>query len=83
MSAEAESLIERCLVYDDTMQAMRATLAEMEKGNVDAALWRLGYRPRREMIDGKAHAHFVVGNHRRNASLATSWHERRLQHSRI
>jgi hypothetical protein len=53
MSAEAESLIERCLVYDDTMQAMRTTLAEMEKGNIEAALRHKGFTVERRVIDGK------------------------------
>jgi hypothetical protein len=52
-SQEAEMLIERCLTYDQMMETMRTTLDEIEKGSVEAALWRKGYRPKREVIDGK------------------------------
>ena len=52
-SQEAEIMIERCLIYDQTMEAMRATIADMQKGNVEATLWRLGYTPVREWREGK------------------------------
>jgi hypothetical protein len=42
-SAEGEALIERALAYDRMLEAMRTTLAEMERGSVEAALHRLGY----------------------------------------
>jgi len=45
ISREAEHLIERALAYDRMMDAMRTNLAEIEKGNVEAALHRLGYTP--------------------------------------
>ena len=54
-SQEAELLIERCLQYDRTLAAMRMTLADMEKGSVEAALFRLGYTPIRTIKDGKAY----------------------------
>jgi hypothetical protein len=50
-SQEAEMLIERCLTYDQTMEAMRTNLAQMEKGSVEATLWRLGYRPVRTVSE--------------------------------
>ena len=46
-SQEAEMMIERCLTYDQTLEAMRTTLADMQKDNVEAALRRLGYTPLR------------------------------------
>lgn len=53
-SQEAEAMIERCLAYDQTMEAMRTNLADMQKDSVDASLFRLGYTPIREIRDGKA-----------------------------
>jgi hypothetical protein len=53
ISREAEHLIERCLHYDRMMDAMRTNLAQMEKGNVEAVLHRLGYRPMRDLATGK------------------------------
>ena len=44
-SQEAEMMIERCLTYDQTLEAMHTTLADMQKDNVEAALRRLGYTP--------------------------------------
>lgn len=52
-SQEAEMLIERCLQYDKTMEAMRSTLADIEKGSVEPALFRLGYTPIRTTKEGK------------------------------
>jgi hypothetical protein len=52
-SQEAEAMIERCLTYDQMMESMRTNLAELEKGSVEAVLWRLGYAPIRQFIDGK------------------------------
>src|SRR5256885_3024959 len=54
ISREAEFLIEKALVYDSTLAAMKRTLEEIEKDNVEAALWRKGWRPVRETDkDGK------------------------------
>jgi dissimilatory sulfite reductase (desulfoviridin) alpha/beta subunit len=53
ISREAEHLIEKATVYDSTLASMKRTLEEIEKDNIRAALWRKGYRPKREMIDGK------------------------------
>jgi len=44
-SQEAEHLIERALLYDRTMAAMRTTLETIEQGNIEAALYRKGWRP--------------------------------------
>ena len=44
-SQVAELLIERALQYDRTLQAMNTTLADMEKGNVETTLRRMGYTP--------------------------------------
>jgi hypothetical protein len=43
-SQEAEILIERALTYDDLLQAMHTTLANVTKGNVEAAFRSAGYR---------------------------------------
>jgi hypothetical protein len=51
-SQEAEHLIERALQYDRMLEAMRTTLADMERGSVETALYRLGYTPIRN-ADGK------------------------------
>jgi hypothetical protein len=53
-SQEAESLIESALQFERTLKAMGTTLAEMEKQNVNAALFRLGYTPIRHVHEGKA-----------------------------
>jgi hypothetical protein len=54
ISREVEILIERALAYDKVLESRQITLEEMEKGNIEAALWRLGYTPIRTPIDGKA-----------------------------
>jgi hypothetical protein len=53
-SQEAELLIERALQYDRTLEAMRTTLADMQQGNVEAALFRLGFTLVRHVQEGKA-----------------------------
>jgi len=53
-SQEAEALIEKCLAYDEMMESMRTTLADMQNDSVEAALFRLGYTPVREIIEGRA-----------------------------
>jgi hypothetical protein len=53
ISREVEHLIERALHYDRLLNSMRTTLGEMEKGNVEAALWRLGFTPVRPFKDGQ------------------------------
>jgi hypothetical protein len=54
LSAEGEAWFERLLTYESTLDRMRTTLEEMEKNNVEAALWRKGWRPVREVTkDGK------------------------------
>jgi len=52
-SAQAGFLIEQGIAVRQVLDAMGKTLAELERGNVDSALYRLGYRPWRESIDGK------------------------------
>jgi hypothetical protein len=53
LSAEGEAWFERLLAYDETLAAMRTDLATMQKDNIGPALWRAGFTPEREMIDGK------------------------------
>jgi hypothetical protein len=43
ISEEVEVRVERALQYDKVLAAMNRSLAEMEKGNVEATLQRLGY----------------------------------------
>ena len=47
-SQQCEDMIEKCLQYDRMLESMRTTMADMEKQNVDAALFRLGYAPIRD-----------------------------------
>jgi hypothetical protein len=54
LSAEGEVWFERLLTYESTLERMRTNLEKMEKNNVEAALWRLGYTPIREPIEGNA-----------------------------
>src|SRR6266566_5666742 len=42
-SQEAEALIERCLTYDVMLKAMNQTIADIAKGNVEAAFRSAGY----------------------------------------
>jgi hypothetical protein len=53
ISREAEHLIEKALAYDSMLASMKRTLEEMERGNVEAALHRLGYPMQRQIIAGK------------------------------
>ena len=54
LSQEGEHWFERLLTYESTLERMRTNLEKMEKDNVEAALWRMGYRPVREVTkDGK------------------------------
>jgi hypothetical protein len=53
LSQEGEHWFERLLTYEATLERMRTNLEKMEKDNVEAALWRMNYRPIRKMIDGK------------------------------
>lgn len=43
-SQQAEHLIERCLQFDRTMEAMRATLESLETNSIEHALARKGWR---------------------------------------
>ena len=54
-SAQAGFLIEQGIAVRQVLDAMGKTLAELERGNVDSALPRLGYQPWRwrETVDGK------------------------------
>jgi hypothetical protein len=54
ISREAEHLIEKALAYDGWLVAQKRTLEEMERGNVEAVLHRLGYPMERRIIAGKA-----------------------------
>jgi hypothetical protein len=53
LSAEGEVWLERLLTYESTFAQMRKNLEDIEKDSVEAALWRIGYRPIRTTIDGK------------------------------
>ncbi len=53
LSAEGEVWFERLLTYESTLERMRTNLEKMEKDNVEAALWRMGYRPVRPLIKDK------------------------------
>jgi hypothetical protein len=44
-SQEAEMMIEGYLLFKQRMGTLSGVLSEMERGNVEAALWRLGYTP--------------------------------------
>jgi|SRR5215831_14424667 len=52
-SSEAEHLIERARTVDRLMDAMRTDLAQIERGNIQAVLHRLGYMPVRDLATGK------------------------------
>ncbi len=52
-SQQAEYLIEAALQYERTLAGMRMTLQAIEKGNVEAALWRQGWRPIRAPATGQ------------------------------
>jgi hypothetical protein len=52
-SQQAEFLIERALQFDRTLAAMGTTLADMQTGNIEATLFRLGYTPIRSPREGK------------------------------
>jgi hypothetical protein len=47
-------LIERALLDEERYKAMGMTLDNMEKGNFEATLFRLGYTPIRTMAGGKS-----------------------------
>jgi hypothetical protein len=70
-SAAGELLIERGLAVQTVLDAMGKTLEEVERGNVEAALWRLGYRPHREMIDGKVWKSWCEPGHPRAGEIST------------
>jgi hypothetical protein len=53
VSQEGEHWFERLLTHEATLRQLGTDLAGMEKGTVEPALWRRGYRPVRAMIDGK------------------------------
>ena len=52
LSQEGEHWFERLLTYKSTLDRMRTNLEKMEKDNVEAALFRLGYTPIRH-VDGE------------------------------
>jgi hypothetical protein len=43
LAQEAESLIEKALQLDKVLAAMRTTIADIERGNIDSVLNRKGY----------------------------------------
>jgi hypothetical protein len=53
ISREAEHLIERAVALDDWLTGQKRTLKELERGNVEAELHRLGYPMQRQIINGK------------------------------
>src|SRR4051812_35854254 len=48
-SQEAEALIERALTYDTMFEAMRTNMADIAKGNIEAAFRRLEYTKHRTL----------------------------------
>src|SRR4051812_23518217 len=49
LSQEGEHWFERLLTYESTLDRMRTNLEKIEKDNVEAALFRLGYTPTRHV----------------------------------
>jgi hypothetical protein len=45
LSREAEYLIERCFVLDDTFAQIGQTAEQLKQQSLDAAFWRHGYKP--------------------------------------
>lgn len=43
-SQEAEFLIERAIHYDEMLEVMKTNLQQIERGNIEAALTRLGWK---------------------------------------
>jgi hypothetical protein len=64
-SAQAELLIIQGLNIQRVLDAMGKTAEEIESGNVNAALSRLGYRPRREWIGDRAWTSWCEPGHPR------------------
>jgi hypothetical protein len=67
-SAQGEFLIQQGIVVQQVLDALGKTLQEVERGDpkaVKAALWRLGYRPRREWIGGKVWTSWCEPGHPR------------------
>lgn len=63
-SAQGEFLIEQGLAVRQVLDAMGTTLEEIERGNVEAALRRLGYRPWRVTgSDGKVYKAWCEPGH--------------------
>jgi hypothetical protein len=56
LSQELELLIERLMIYEAAFERMHTDATEMEKGNVEAVLWRLGYTPIQPFKDGQPQA---------------------------
>jgi hypothetical protein len=52
-SQEAELWFETKLAYDCAFKAMGKTATEIQRGNLEAALFRAGYTVERIMIDGR------------------------------
>ena len=69
-SAQAEFLIEQGLAVRQVLDAMGKDLMALERGNVDSALWRLGYRPWRESIDGKTWTSWCEPGHPRAGQIS-------------
>ena len=55
ISREAEHRIEKSFIYDEWLAGQKRTLKELEGGNVEAELLRLGYPMQRRIIDGKVY----------------------------
>ena len=73
-SAQAELLIEQGVAVRQVLDTMNKTLEEIERSdvtNINAALWRRGYRPWREWIDGKAWTAWCEPGHPRGGEIST------------
>jgi hypothetical protein len=45
VSEQVEAMVERAVAYDQMLEAMRTSVAEIERGAVEAAFRRAGYTP--------------------------------------
>ncbi|HJZ32101.1 MAG TPA: hypothetical protein VKF35_13390 [Hyphomicrobiaceae bacterium] len=63
ISRQVEHMVERCLQYDRIFAAMGKTAEEIQRGNLEAALFRAGYPVKRRMIDGKVWKSWLEPGH--------------------
>jgi hypothetical protein len=72
LSGEAAAMIEKAFAYDDWLAGQKQTLEEMERGNVEMVLHRLGYPMQRNVIDGKTWKVWAEPGHPYAANQPTS-----------